>query len=407
METNSVQINNYKSIFTKHFLNGKNDCNTEKGTALKKDFNEISIRQMQEYISLLESNLILNKQLVLELCDNSKKEEIKLIALLTKENSKFQDYYKKSQFELEKMQSQYLCLEQLFENYKQNEAETTNSLTDRIEELSDQLNRKEYIIQYIESKLFKEENLLKRIQKKYPDLKGLFGEFEYKNNEFRITNIIDENERLQEENKKFMKTIHDLEIKIKTSFFNSTFSSSRGKVYSPLSTIDLNRMPLKKENFECDKKDIDNISNYLSKISELEEQNKERNMEFEKLEKVNLNLIKLNIKQTNFIKNSQIFFEKVFSSEFEKEGKKIGFFDKIRKKYLNHLQNMTQDAATCDYNLDILVKENNEIKENYNKLEEKFVHKNLTNFFDRYENISKITNEEELFDSIELEEFEQ
>ena len=412
-KNNLTTTSNFQSIFSKHFLNLKPSCSSKEDSKVKKWFNEVSFDQMKEYISLLESNLILNKQLVLELCDNSTEKATKLIANLTNENSKIQDQFRKTQTELEKIQCKYLCLLQQYEEQKQTDNEAANSLRDRIDELNDQLNRKEYIIQYIESRFFKAENTIKRIQKKYPDIK-ILGDYEYKNNEFRITNIIDENEKLNEENKSLTNKIHELELQIKASNFNSTFSSSRGKVYSPLSAIDLNKYCIKKENYENydkrekgEKRDTDNVSEYRTKIKELEEENKERITEFDKLRMINLNLIKLNLRQTTVIKSAQSLFEKIFTSELELNGMKCGFLDKIMKKYVTNLQILCQNSASCDYNLEILINENREINENYQNLDEKFIRKNFTNYFDKLENISVICKDQDPLDSFEFPEFEQ
>lgn len=169
--------------------------------------------QTQNYIKDLEKNLFINKQIITELLSQEKSQgQIKkVIDKLNSENANLQDQLKKAIKERNEYQGKLLITEQIVENNKTKEQEICKEYDEKILNLVDQLNRKEYSIQCMESKYNRIKILLNKFSHKDPELKKNIKELRLELPEnSKIVNVVEENAALIQELNEEKKKVQEL-----------------------------------------------------------------------------------------------------------------------------------------------------------------------------------------------------
>ena len=170
-------------------------------------------------MSDLERTVNINKEIIAELLSNNSQlgKSKKIIEMLNFENANLHLQIKKLISERDQAQAKLLLSEQILQNYKKHEENIHKELLNKQKELIDQLNRKEYILQKTESKYEKALSTLNILAHKDQDarkvLKGLKVD---RRSGFKLTNVIEENERLQSELVKEREITMDLAMKLNT-----------------------------------------------------------------------------------------------------------------------------------------------------------------------------------------------
>lgn len=173
-------------------------------SAIKFDFALREKEQANSYIADLENNLQINKTIIAELIGKVPSGQgKKVMELLNSENANLHSQIKKLIGERNEIQGKLLISEQIIQNMKKHEQETVKDLLNRQKELADQLNRKEFVLQKIERRYDKAIDMLNTMTKKNQDAKGALKNLKAdRRSEFKLTNIVEENERLSNELKK-------------------------------------------------------------------------------------------------------------------------------------------------------------------------------------------------------------
>lgn len=187
--------------------------NTKTRNAIKFDFTLQEKQQAKTYISDLENSLALNKEIIVELIKSNipNGQSKKIIEMLSTENASLHNQVKKLISERNEMQAKLLISEQIIQNLKKNEEELRKELTSVQRELVDQLNRKEFALQKVESRYDKALSMINNMAHKDQDARRILKNLKAdRRSEFKLTNVIEENERLQEELKREKELVKDL-----------------------------------------------------------------------------------------------------------------------------------------------------------------------------------------------------
>jgi len=169
---------------------------------LKIDFLEQEKSEILERITDLEFTLEINKNLIRDLCETTftQNEKYKIsIQKLNEENSKLHNILKKSSKNKADFQAQKLIFEQIIEEYKKKERELICETNEKIAELREMLDKKEYILQNEEKKYYELEQCVLKYLNDVPEMKNYIDEIKYcvKENE-GISNVVIENDRLRQ-----------------------------------------------------------------------------------------------------------------------------------------------------------------------------------------------------------------
>ena len=184
---------------------------------IKGKFIEKDKAQMYSYIKDLEHTLAINKEIITELLnkDSTERNNKKVIEKLNTENGNLQFQLKKVIRERNDYQARLLITEQIIEDNKARELEQARENEEKSIELIDQLNRKEFFLQNYERRYNKAINVLKKYSHKDQEIQQALKELNVDTKgDRKIANVVEENERLQNEIEEQRNKIQSLEAKI-------------------------------------------------------------------------------------------------------------------------------------------------------------------------------------------------
>ena len=184
---------------------------------IKCSFMEHDKMQMSSYIKDLEGTIAINKQLIDNLIVNEIKDDShkNIMLLLNQENTKLNKTVKMIVKERDSYQTQLLISEQIVADLKGKEDNYSTQMEHKHQELLDQLNRKEYILQYTQRKLSKIVSVLKKYAKTDDEVKAIITalNLNVKDNE-TITNVVEQNAILITEIQTTRSKMAAMELKI-------------------------------------------------------------------------------------------------------------------------------------------------------------------------------------------------
>lgn len=186
---------------------------------LRGRFMDTEKSQVSAYICDLEHSLALNKQIIAELfASDSSKDATgakKVILKLNSENAALQSQLKKVIKERDECQAKMLINNQIVDDCRKREAETARESQEKLAEIVDQLNRKEFFMQNLERKYDRAVALMKRFSHKDQEIRQAFKELAAESKDDRkIANVVEENELLQTQLSEERKRTADLARKL-------------------------------------------------------------------------------------------------------------------------------------------------------------------------------------------------
>ena len=179
----------------------KESPHTTQHDKAKQMFYEKENEQMRLYLKNLEKTILINKELINNLCNNDSSSNI--IQKLNQENLLLIDEVKSLKYEIEKMQSQILLNDQVIQHYTKKDEELTLEFAKKISEVYEKLGKKEsenqeniQKIKLLETKLLKM-NVYEEELKKYSKLSKLNQTEEMSNIDIQ-KKLVEANKRIDE-----------------------------------------------------------------------------------------------------------------------------------------------------------------------------------------------------------------
>ena len=148
----------------------------------------------------IEGNLMINKELIKAIISESTIDAKmkKTVEKQNMENTSLIQQIFDANNRLQELQFRGLINSQMIEDYKYKENEVYNECEEKVNELKDQLNRKESILQSYNKKNAEAEHLLRKYSKTDSAIKDIvFNCREASNKEINISNVLNENETLK------------------------------------------------------------------------------------------------------------------------------------------------------------------------------------------------------------------
>jgi len=173
--------------------------------------------QTNNYIKDLEDTITINKQIISNLiADNKEKEPLKtIIQALNKENTKLQEKLMLTIKERDEFQAKLLIVEQIVEDYRGAEMNVEDRMRERIQEMLDQLSKKEYVVQSYEKKFHKLIPVLRKYIEIDPDIQDLVQALNIQIHTTQtITNVVEANRKLTTEVQTARVKVAELESKL-------------------------------------------------------------------------------------------------------------------------------------------------------------------------------------------------
>jgi len=167
---------------------------------LKMDYLEKAHSSYNIYIEDLESNLLINKQIISELC--GQKTEISkktkgIIEKLNEENKRLTTKVKKLMLDKKDIEAKLLIQTQIINEFRIKEEENVKEFKSTIVELKDQLSKKEYAIQCLEKKYAEAQRIIFHYLKDSPEVAALLTQMKMEAPNVGITNVVEQNNILK------------------------------------------------------------------------------------------------------------------------------------------------------------------------------------------------------------------
>lgn len=173
--------------------------------------------QMGNYIKDLEDTIAINKQIISSLVAASKEEEPlkKATEALNMENLKLQEKLTMLTKERDDLQAKLLIAEQIVEDYRGAEMNVEGRMREKIQEMLDQLSRKEYVVQSYEKRFHRLIPVLRKYLAIDPEIQRLVQAFNIQvSGSQTITNVVEANEILATEVHTARVKVAELETKL-------------------------------------------------------------------------------------------------------------------------------------------------------------------------------------------------
>ncbi len=199
---------------------------------LKATFIQRDKSQLEGRIKDLEKTIRINKEIIAELLNGvqGSPQAKGVLEKMNHENRLLQTQLKTASKERDDYRGKLLISEQIISNYKTKEQEQAGEFQEKIRDLLDQLDQKEYVLQYIQLRYNRMEAMLRKYSAKEDEIfilmRDLASECIDEPNS-RITNVIEENKSLLLELKEAKTKIKGLESKLA-----SVISASEAKTAS-------------------------------------------------------------------------------------------------------------------------------------------------------------------------------
>ena len=183
-----------------------------KGFFIDRDKNQIT-----NYIKDLENTIAINKTIIRNLMSESAQKDPSKSVMnsLNEENIKLHEQIKEVKNDRDDLQSKLLITEQIIEEYKGKEVNIEERMSEKVQEMIDQLNKKEYVVQSYERKLHRLIPVLKKYAFRDPEIQQLIQTLNIQINPKKmITNVVEENEVLSTEVQTARAKMAELESKL-------------------------------------------------------------------------------------------------------------------------------------------------------------------------------------------------
>lgn len=199
---------------------------TEPGVPIQTERNKLKVAflqsdksQLECRIKDLEKTIRINKEIISELLNGAQgnRQARNIMEKMNRENRLLQAQLKSVSKEREDYHAQLLISQQIITNYRVKEQEQIAEYQEKVRDLLDQLNQKEFVLQYVQLRYDRMETLLKKYSGKEDEIFLFLRELAAEGMAERttgITNVIEENKRLQSEVKEARERIKALEAKL-------------------------------------------------------------------------------------------------------------------------------------------------------------------------------------------------
>ncbi len=168
---------------------------------LKITYLESENKQLISMIDDLKTTLKINKGIIKSLVDQKKGFNSQIeytFNQLNYENEMLENKYKKLQEERDSMNAQILILNQIVEDTKDKEEDFAEIYKDEIEELKENLERKEYLLQINEQRYCEYEKLLMQLSEQDCNIRKRLADLNLIPKDRKISNVVLENNQIKD-----------------------------------------------------------------------------------------------------------------------------------------------------------------------------------------------------------------
>lgn len=181
---------------------------------LKISYLEAENRNLQQMCDDLQTTLAINKNIIKSLLEGQKKQSLSTngsslastsaggldytINQLTHENEMLEASLRKTTEERDQLNARLFIMQQIIDNTKDKEEDVAGLYLDEIEELKENLERKEYLLQVNEQKQSEFERMLMQVADYDDGVKRRLQEINVVPKDRKITNVVLENGQLKE-----------------------------------------------------------------------------------------------------------------------------------------------------------------------------------------------------------------
>lgn len=174
--------------------------------SLKVSFLEQENKDLQQTVEDLQTTLAINKNIIkslLQNCGNTKSTSESsteyTIGQLTAENEALEGTVKRVTDERDQAQARLFIMQQIIDNTKDKEEDVAELFRDEIEELKENLERKEYLLQVNEQKYSEYEKLLAHVAEYDDMVRRRLEDINAVPRDRKITNVVLENSNLKQQ----------------------------------------------------------------------------------------------------------------------------------------------------------------------------------------------------------------
>ena len=168
---------------------------------LKISFLELEKEERQQYVADLEATIVINKQIIQELCTSSTDVNAKTKAVfdkLNRENVELISRVKNLVKQRSELEGKVLIHAQIIEENRRREAEHLQEYKETALELKEQLNKKEYILQHLEKRCSDAEQMIMKYLKNSPEARSILAQMQITiNQNTGISNVVEQNKLLK------------------------------------------------------------------------------------------------------------------------------------------------------------------------------------------------------------------
>eukprot|EP00826_Nyctotherus_ovalis_P024372 TRINITY_DN18866_c0_g1_i2.p1 TRINITY_DN18866_c0_g1~~TRINITY_DN18866_c0_g1_i2.p1 ORF type:complete len:327 (-),score=122.63 TRINITY_DN18866_c0_g1_i2:56-1036(-) len=166
---------------------------------LKMAYLEKAHNDQTQYIKDLETSLLINKQIIGQLCaaESSSKKSKEVISKLNAENTQLTAKVKRLMGERNGFEGKLLIQAQIINECRMKEEEHVREFTSAVAELKEQLDKKEYAIQFLERRCIEAEKVIVSHLKNSPEVAAMVGHMKIEIPNVGISNVIEQNRVLK------------------------------------------------------------------------------------------------------------------------------------------------------------------------------------------------------------------
>lgn len=220
----------------------------------------------------------LNKEIIAELISNEPKARAGALEKMNQENKFLQIQINTIKSQRDDLHAKLLISNQIIEEFKAKEHEHINEENEKIKDLLDQLNQKEFVLQSLEQKYNKAEGMLKKFSCQSLEVCMLLRELGSEQNYAKIpkiSNVIEENKNLRAEIENQKKIIEKLEKANEKTKNNKVPSLETASFASSDKESQYNTPQIKAKTAKKKSQRVDVNTHLCARIAELEEEKQE------------------------------------------------------------------------------------------------------------------------------------
>ena len=160
-------------------------------------------QNLQLDVDDLNQTLKINKYIIKSLLEGDKKYDAQFeyaLAQITQENELWETRVKTLTETRDRLQAEFLMQQQIISNTREKEDDVAEIYKDEIEELKENLERKEYLLQLAEQRVAAYEKLLMNLGARDAEVQAKLNEQKIVLKDRKITNVVMENAQLKDSN---------------------------------------------------------------------------------------------------------------------------------------------------------------------------------------------------------------